>query len=111
MTLGTLNGVIDITSSASVYATSAGAEKSVASSATACNKAPAHELSIGGAKIGDEAHLCSMVRKSGGQTFRFYAVIWRRGAVKAAVFTGGLDGRIAPNQAVSLARLQDKRMK
>jgi hypothetical protein len=99
-----------VTSSVTVYRTSAGAGKSLASSVATCNKAPFKELSVG-AKIGDESHLCSATRKSGGVTVQIYAVIWRRGQLKAAVLTAGVVGGTSPDQAVKLAKVQDKRMR
>jgi len=105
-----LNGAIAIESTASVYRTKRGAEKSLASSAAACNKPPAQELSVG-AKIGDEVHLCSVVKRSGGYTFQSYVVLWRRGDLKASVLVTGIEGGVSPDQALSLARVQDKRMR
>ena len=104
-----LTGAIAIESTASVYRTKPGVEKSLASSAAACNKPPAQELSVG-ARIGDEAHLCSVVKKSGGYTLQTYVVLWRRGDLKASVLITGIKGGVSADQAVSLARVQDKRM-
>jgi hypothetical protein len=103
-------GAIEILSAASVYRTKQGAEKSLASSAAVCNKSPSQELSVG-AKIGDEAHLCSGTSKSNGYTFKTYILLWRRGALKAAVIVAGLKGGVSPGLAVSLAKVQDKRMR
>lgn len=104
-----LTGAIAIESTASVYRTKPGVKKSLASSAAACSKPPARELPVG-ARIGDEAHLCSVVKKSGGYTFQSYVVLWRRGDLKASVLITGIKGGVSPDQAVSLARVQDKRM-
>jgi hypothetical protein len=105
-----LTSASQITSSVTVYRTSAGAAKSLASSVATCNKAPFKELSVG-ATIGDKAHLCSATRKSGGVTVQIYAVLWRRGDLKAAVLTAGVVGGTSPTQAVKLAQVQDKRMR
>ena len=104
------SGASQVTSSVSVYRTSAGAGKSLASSVAACNKAPFKELSVG-AKIGDEAHLCSATHKSGSITAQVYAVLWRRGQLKAAVLVAGVASGTSPDQAVRLAKVQDKRMR
>jgi hypothetical protein len=104
------SGATEITSTASVYRTSAGAEKSLASSAKACSQSPSTELSVG-VKIGNEVHLCSIVRKSKGVTVQVYGVMWRRGRVKAAVLLGGPKGSVSPKQAVTLAKRQDGRIR
>jgi hypothetical protein len=105
-----LTGPIEINSSASVYRTKQGVARSLASSAAVCNKRPYEELSVG-AKIGDEAHLCSATSKANGYTYQTYAVLWRRGVMKAAVIVAGIKGGVSPEQAVALAKLQDKRMR
>ena len=111
VSLSTLvRGAIEVESAVSLYRSRAGVRASLAYSARRCNKAPAHELSVG-AKIGDAAHLCSLVKKSGGYTIQTYTVVWRRGRLKAAVLIAGLKGGVAPNQAVSLAKVQDRRMR
>ena len=104
-----LTGAIDIASSASVYRSETGAEESLALSVDACHKAPAQELSVG-AKIGDEAHLCSSAQRSGSYTFQVYAVMWRHGRLKGAVIVAGIKGGVSPTQAVKLAQLASKRL-
>lgn len=102
-------GPIDITTSATVYRTTGGAKASLASSAAACRKAPVSELSVG-AKIGDEAHLCTLTKSSEGITGRAYIVIWRHGRYKGAVLLVATTSGASPTTAVSLARTQDARM-
>jgi hypothetical protein len=104
------SGGVGLVSSASVYRTSAGAEKSLASSAKVCSQSSFSELSVG-AKIGNEVHLCVAVRKGGGVTAQVYTVMWRRGRIKATVLLGGLKGSASPEQAVALAKRQDSRIK
>lgn len=98
------SGVSQVTSLVSVYRTSGGAKKSLASSAATCAKSPFQELSVG-AKIGDEAHLCARSVPA-----QVYAVLWRRGRLKAAILIAGVAGTTSPKQAVALAETQDKRM-
>ena len=105
-----MSGAADITSSVSVYKSSSGAEKSLTSSLGQCHKAPYKELSMGGAKLGDEGHLCSATKKSGEVTAQVYAVLWRHGRLKGSVLTAGVVGATSPTQAVTLAEVQDKRM-
>jgi hypothetical protein len=105
-----LSSASQITSSVTVYRTATGAGKSLASSVASCNKSPFKELSVG-AKIGDEAHLCSATHTSGSVTGQVYAVLWRRGRLKAAVLVAGVAGGTSPDQAVRLAKVQDKRMR
>ena len=104
-----LTGAIEIDSITSVFRTKKGAEKSVARSEAVCHKPQAQELSVG-AEIGDETHVCSFVKRSSGYTFQIYGVVWRRGNLKGAVIVVGIKG-VSPDQAVSLARVQDKRMR
>ena len=104
-----VKGAIDVESTASAYKSTAGAHASFAFSAKACGKAPATELSVG-AKIGDEAVLCGVVKKSNGYKFQTYALIWRRRTFKEAVLIVGLKGATSPDQAVHLAKIQDRRM-
>jgi hypothetical protein len=111
VSLSTLvRGAIEVDSSVSLYRSRVGVRASFADSARRCNKAPLHKLSLG-AKIGDAAILCAATKKSGGYTFRVYAVEWRRGRLKASVLIVGLKGGVAGNQAVSLAKVQDRRMR
>jgi hypothetical protein len=104
------SGASQIASSVTVYGTSTGAGKSLASSVASCNKPPFEELSVG-ARIGDESHLCSARHKSGGVTAQVYAVLWRRGQLKAGLIVAGVVGGTSPDVAVKLAKLQDKRMR
>jgi hypothetical protein len=104
-----LSGASDIDSSASVYSSSSGAEKSLNASVAACNKAPFKELSVG-AKIGDEAHLCAVTKKSGDVTVEVYVVLWRHGRFKGSVEIAGVAAGTSATQAVKLAAIQDKRM-
>ncbi len=105
-----VHGAIEIDSSASVYRTSSGAKASLASSGKACHTSPATELSVG-ARIGDEAHLCSIAKRSGGYTIQTYTVVWRQGRLKGAVLAAGLKGGISPTQVVQLAKIQSRRMR
>jgi hypothetical protein len=105
-----VRGAIEAVSSLSLYLSRAGVRASLADSARRCNKAPAHRLALR-AKIGDAAYLCSLVTRSGGYTIQTYTVVWRRGRLKAAVVIAGLKGGVGPNQAVSLAKVQDSRMR
>jgi len=107
---GGSGGATQIDSSASVYGSASGAEKSLASSVAACRKSPYRELPVG-TKIGDEVHLCSVTEKSGNVTVQVYVVLWRRGRFEGAVLTGGAKGGTSATQAVKLAEVQDKRMK
>jgi hypothetical protein len=110
VSLSTLvRGAIEVDSTVALYRSRAGVKAALADDVRRCNKAPVHELSLG-AKIGDAGHLCSLTKKSGGYTFQVYAVVWRHGPLRAVVTTIGLKGGAAPNQAVSLAKVQDRRM-
>jgi len=97
-----------ITSTAIVYRTSAGPEKSLASTVRVCSRPPLHELSLG-TRIGDEAHLCVMAIMRGGMNVNTYALMWRRGRIAASIAVSGSAG--TPKQAVALAELQDNRIK
>jgi hypothetical protein len=105
-----VKGAIDIDSSVSAYKSSAGARASFAFSSKSCGKPPTTKLSVG-AKIGDDAVLCAFVRKSKGYKVETYALVWQRGALKAAVIIAGLKGGTSPDQAVHLAKIQDRRMR
>jgi hypothetical protein len=104
-----LTSASQFTSSVSVYRSSFGAAESLADSVAECHKATFKELSVG-AKIGDEAHLCSATQKNGNVTAQIYAVLWRHGRLRGSVLTGGVVGGTSPTQAVKLAQTQDKRM-
>lgn len=104
-----MSGAAGIVSSASVYRNPAGAEQSLSSSVKQCSRSSSRELSLS-RKIGDEAHLCVAEHTSGGVTAQAYAVLWRRGRVKAAILVGGLVGTTSPTEAVRLAQRQNARM-
>jgi hypothetical protein len=107
---GLLSGAIGGESLASVYKTEKGARASFVVAASRCARKPFKEISAG-VRFGDETHLCSLVRKSNGQTIRVFTLIWRRGTVTAALVLAGVEGRIRPEEAVALGRRQDARIK
>jgi len=61
----------EITSSAAIYRTDAGAEASLTFSVKDCAAAPSHELAVK-RRIGNETHLCEVIRTSSGQTAEIY---------------------------------------
>jgi len=103
-----LNGPIEIDSYASVYKHDDGAKKSMQASLDSARKQHYPELSVG-TRLGDDAHLFSYAKKSGSSTFQIYIVMWRHHAVKNTILTVGLKGAVSPQQAVNLAKAQDKR--
>jgi len=101
-----VSGAIEITSSASIYASRGGVAASLDASIKACGR---HKLSVG-ATIGDQAELCAVTQMSGGYHFQAFAVLWRQGAVKGAVIVVGLKGGVSSRQAVSLAKVESARI-
>ena len=104
---GLATGPNQIGSTTYVYRTSAGAHKSMVKSKTLCP--PGQRLSVG-ARLGDEALLCSYTQTKSGFTAQGYVVVWRRGRLKANLLFFGLKGATSARQAVSLAKVQLARM-
>jgi hypothetical protein len=104
-----IKGAALIESAASVYRTAEGAHASLAETRTGCAKPPSKRLPVV-ARIGHERILCAVVHSAGGHTYQTYAVLWRRGNVKATALATGIRGGISKSEAIALARTQDARI-
>lgn len=105
-TLETLfTGPLAITSSVSVYRSEDGAHDATMSGWKHCGK----RLSLG-RRIGDEARLCSITKRSGPYTAQVFIVLWRDGPVVAVLADAGLKGGPTPEGAVRLAIKQEQRI-
>jgi hypothetical protein len=102
-------GPFQIISATSVWRNAAGARWSLARTAKSSRVHRFEALSTGG-RIGAESHLYSYRLKEGSQSFRVYAVGWRHGRVRATVLVVGIEGDVAPQVAVRLARKQERRI-
>lgn len=103
-----MTGAVDVESVANVYKTSGGAHSSFADNVKHCNTKPFSPLSLS-ERIGDEAVLCvAVVKSKGNPDAKAFGLIWRHGSVLAGIIAVGLDGGIAPEEAVALAVKQDK---
>ena len=103
----TARGVFGVYSFASTFASPSGA-RSRAQSATGCRH---HKLLRLTAKIGDATQFCSATTIVASRVVQAYFVIWTHGNVFESVIAYGNKGRVAPSQALTLAKLQDARMR
>ena len=63
--------------------------------------------------LGDEALAATILQRSGGggiADVRFYLVAWRHENVVASIFANGFEGKLTLDQALDLARAQQRRI-
>jgi hypothetical protein len=60
--------------------------------------------------VGEGAAAVTLARGSGRFSVRFYTVAWRQGPITASVSVNGFEGRITLEDALELARKQDRRI-
>jgi hypothetical protein len=63
--------------------------------------------------LGDDGFAATSLQPSGvagARGVRFYLVVWRAGNVTASVFVNGFEGRLALEDALALARKQERRI-
>jgi hypothetical protein len=99
-----------LSSSAGAYRTAGGADRSLVANAENCNKLPGWSEQPAPV-IGDAAHYCILRGTIQGKSGESHFVVWRQGRFKGSITLSGLEGRVDPDQALALARLQAKRMK
>jgi len=102
-----------IISAADVYRSAGGAAKSFAADTRACRTGPSRQEELGSFTVGDEAVLCISRATAPGQRAE-YVLLWRRGAMIAAVDLAATPSALPTAPAIalakSLARAQDRRM-
>lgn len=112
-----LKGPIIINSTANVYRRADGAHRAYAEGVGPGlrKRDPQGKLKrlAVGASLGDEARLYTYTEKRGGGgfTIRVFAAYWRTGRFTARVITGGIEGGIAAESAVDLAKRQQARLR
>ena len=104
-----ISKTFEVMSSTSIYRDATGPRWSLARTVAAARKHHMQVLSTGG-RIGAESHLYSYTTRKGGYTVRVYVLGWRDGRVKATIFVGGLKSGASPQDAVRLARMQERRI-
>jgi hypothetical protein len=100
---------IEIDSVVAIYRDKAGPSWGLQKTGDACRE-HGKLLSVG-ARIGDDAVLCSVASTSGVTHVQAYALSWRDRRFRGTVLLAGIAGGVSPNQAVKLAKLQQARMK
>jgi hypothetical protein len=61
-------------------------------------------------ELGDEAFVATLTQTGASSRVRFYRVAWREGDVAASVSVNGFDGKLTLEQALELARKQQRRI-
>jgi hypothetical protein len=103
---------VAVTSTASVYATSAGAAESQRDAVLLCKSGVSGLRGMRLARpVGSQAFMCARLMTSQGTEVQTYVIGWRRGPIKAVVVTAGLVGKISPSLVLALARKQDARLR
>jgi hypothetical protein len=104
----TAPGVFGVYSFASTFASPSGARSQWARRAQGCEHHKALALS---ARIGDATRLCSGTTTVASRVVQAYFVIWTHKNAFESLVAYGNRGRVAPTQALALAKLQDARMR
>jgi hypothetical protein len=104
----TARGVFGVRSFASTFASPRGARGQWARNADGCRQHKALPLS---AKIGDARRFCSAIITVASRVVQAYFVIWTHKNAFETLVAYGNTGRVAPTQALTLAKLQDARMR
>lgn len=103
----TARGVFGLYSYASTFASSSGAHNQWAQRGD-CRHRKALAVT---AKIGDATQSCSGTIIVASRVVQAYFVIWTHANVFEMLVAYGNKGRVAPSEALALARLQDARMR
>jgi hypothetical protein len=98
-----------ISSDVGVYKKAVGARRALAANAAACQRGLWSEVPLD-APIGSNSHLCTLTTALRGYDVQVYFVVWIVGRFKGAVTFTGIKGHVTPDDAVTLARVQSKRM-
>lgn len=101
-------GAIEIDSIVVIYRDKAGPSWGLQKTGDSCHTR-GKLLSVG-ARIGDDALLCSVARSSGGTHLQVYVLSWRDRRFRGTVLLAGVAGGVSPSQAVRLAKLQEARI-
>ncbi|HEX6789227.1 MAG TPA: hypothetical protein VF091_08300 [Gaiellaceae bacterium] len=101
----TARGAFGVYSFASIFASPQGAHSRWAARVKSCR--PTKGLT---AKIGDATRFCSAVTTVASRVVQAYYVIWTHNDAFETLVAYGNKGRVAPAQALALAKLQDARM-
>jgi hypothetical protein len=86
-----------------------GAHAAIEANGEACQTGGWRELRRP-ARLGTDAHLCTIEGDLRGYSGRVFFVVWREGRYKGALTLSGLRGRFSARDALRLARRQDRRM-
>lgn len=104
----TAPGVFGVRSFASTFASPGGARSQWARNADGCRHHKALRLA---AKIGDATRFCSAIITVASRLVQAYIVSWTHENAFETLVAYGNEGRVAPAQALTLAKLQDARMR
>jgi hypothetical protein len=104
----TARGVFGVYSFASTFASPNGAHSRWARSAKRCQH---HKVLALTTKIGDVTRFCSATTTVASRVVQAYFVIWTHKDAFETLVAYGNKGRVAPTQALALAKLQDARMR
>jgi hypothetical protein len=102
----TASGVFGVYSFASTFASRTGARSRWAQRAKTCR----HQLALT-TKIGDTARFCSAITTVASRVVTAYSVIWTHNNAFETLVAYGNKGRVAPSEALALAKLQDARVR
>jgi len=112
-----LAGILNLTSGASTYKTTAGATASTRASYAAAGKTtriygkPTSFKRVStGTRLGHEAQMFTTKVTSEGITVSVYILVWRYRTVKASLLVGGLAGTLDAAEVVRLAQKQQTRI-
>ena len=104
----TARGVFGVYSFASTFASPSGAHSQFAQRAKRCAH---HKMLALTTKIGDATQFCSGTITVASRVVQAYFVMWTHKNAFESVVAYGNEGRVAPSQALTLAKLQDARMR
>jgi hypothetical protein len=104
----TARGVFGVYSFASIFASPKGAHSRWARRAKSCQHYKVLALTT---KFGDATQFCSGTITVASRVVQAYFVIWTHGNAFETVVAYGNKGRVAPTQALALAKRQDARMR
>lgn len=104
----TAHGVFGVYSFANTFASPGGAHSRWARRAKDCRRYTSLTLTT---KIGDATRFCSGIITVASRVVQAYFVIWTHKNAFETLVAYGNKGRVAPTQALALAKLQDARMR
>jgi hypothetical protein len=103
----TARGIFGVFSFANTFASTAGAHGRWAQRAKDCKRYKA----LTGTKIGDASRFCSGTITVASRVVQAYFVIWTHGNAFETLIAYGNKGRVAPSEALTLAKRQDARLR